>query len=77
MNRTIALTTIGSAAVEIGVTPAALPEAEGGVTLWVTHWRGTPLEDRTAYTLTEVEAKQLVAAIADVVTPELFGLPER
>lgn len=73
---TIALTVIGSACVELEVTPAALSEAAGGCTLWVTSWRGTPLEERTAYTLTEVEAKQLVAAVAGVITPDLFRLPE-
>ena len=76
MNRTIALTTIGSACVEVEVTPAALPDADGGATIWITCWRGTPLEERTAYTFTAVEAKHLVAAVADVVTPDLFRLGE-
>jgi hypothetical protein len=60
---TINLTTIGSRKVEIHVGPAALPEACGGCTLWVTHWRATPLEERTAYALTPGEAKELAADI--------------
>jgi hypothetical protein len=75
--RKLALTTIGSTRVDIEATPAAFPEAEGGVTLWVRHARGTPLEEATAYALTAAEAKQLVCAVADVITPELFRLPER
>jgi hypothetical protein len=69
---TIELTTIGSGCVELEVTPAALPEAQGGATLWVRHWRGTPLEDATAYTLTEAEAKQLVCDVARALSPWLF-----
>lgn len=68
----IRLSTIGSACVEIDVTEAALPEADGGVTIWITCWKGTPLEERTAYTLTVDEAKQLICAVAQVITPELF-----
>ena len=52
----IRLSTIGSQCVTIDVTPAALPEAEGGVTLGITHWKGTPLEERIAYTLTADES---------------------
>jgi hypothetical protein len=76
LERRIQLTILGSSSVEIDVTPAAIPEARGGVTLWVRCWKGTPLEETTAYTLTQTEAKELVAAIADVVTPELFRPPD-
>ena len=77
MNRTIALTTIGSDCVEIEVAPSALPEAPGGVTLWVRHWPGTPLAEQTAYTLTGGEAKDLAAAVADAITPTVIRLPAR
>ena len=73
---TIRLSVIGSQCVELEVTEAALPEADGGVTIWITHWKGTPLEERIAYTLTADEAKQLVAAVAIVATPDLFRLPD-
>lgn len=69
----IQLSTIGLSCVEISVTPAALEEAAGGITLWVHHWPGTVLSEKVAYTLTEAEAKQLVVAIADVITPALFA----
>jgi hypothetical protein len=61
---TIRLTTIGSRSVELQVTQAALPEADGGVTLWVRRWAGTALEEQTVYVLTGDEADELVAAIA-------------
>lgn len=64
---TVRLTTIGPARVEIDVTPAALEEAAGGATVWVVCWRGTPLEERVAYTLTEGEATQLVCDLANVL----------
>ncbi len=69
---TVALSTIGSQCVTIEVTPAALPGAEGGVTLWITHWKGTPLEERIAYTLTVDETKQLVCELARVLSSELL-----
>jgi hypothetical protein len=67
MTRTTALTTIGNAHVQIDVEPAALPEAAGGVTIWIRSWGGTVLAKQTAYTLTAGEARELVAAIADVI----------
>jgi hypothetical protein len=70
--RTISLTTIGSASVHIQVTPAALPEAEGGVTIWIHHWPGTRLSEKVAYTLTVGEAKELVAELARALSPWLF-----
>ena len=73
---TIRLSVIGSQCVELEVTPAALPEAEGGVTIWITGWKGTVLEEKVAYTLTADEAKQLVVAVADVITPDLLRLPD-
>jgi hypothetical protein len=72
---TVELSALGSAHVTIDVTPAALPEAAGGVTIWATCWPGTVLEERVAYTLTELEAKELVAEIARALTPTLFEEP--
>jgi len=60
---TMTFTTIGSTKVEIEVSPAALPEACSGCTLRVTHWRGTPLEERTAYTFDPGRGKELATDI--------------
>jgi hypothetical protein len=61
--QSITLTTIGSRGVELDVSPAALEEARGGVTLWSRFMVSTPLEQRRAYTLTAAEARSLAAAI--------------
>ena len=74
--RTIVLSAIASNRVELQVTPAALEEADGGVELRVTCWRGTALEETTCFTLTATEARLLVEAVAETVRPGLFRLPE-
>jgi len=66
----VTLTTIGSQTVEFDAQPAALPEAIGGMTLWVRYAVGTPVEERTAYTFTAAEAKQLVADVGGVMGAE-------
>ena len=43
---TIALSTVGSACVELEVTPAALEEAAGGVSIWIVAWKGTAIEEQ-------------------------------
>jgi hypothetical protein len=65
--RPITLTTIGSRGVELEVSPAALTEASGGITLWSRYLPGTPMEQRHAYTLTAEQAKGLITAIAAVI----------
>jgi hypothetical protein len=63
----VRLTTIGSRG-ELEVTPAALPEAAGGVTLWF-RW---DVGGETAITFTEDEAKRLVVAVSATLSSELF-----
>jgi hypothetical protein len=59
----VTLTTIGSRGVEIEISPSALAEASGGITLWFRYMVGTPIERRSAYTLTAEEAERLAVAI--------------
>ena len=56
--RAVALTTIGSRG-SVEIAPAALPEADGGLTLWFRWATGT----ETAVTLTRHEARQLAAHV--------------
>ncbi len=58
----ITLTTIGSAGVELDVTPTALRD-DDGVTLWIRACPGTPLARETAYALTRAEARQLAGLL--------------
>lgn len=65
----VKLTTIGSDSVVMCVEQSALEEAEGGITLWVEQWLGTPLEQKTAYTLTSEEAREVASDIERVLSP--------